>query len=119
MANGIAVSAQHRRSILSDKLGTAALFLGLCAIAFMFIGLQGFRAEKGNHLPEDRAVAGGFDIMRRHERKPQQIVGAECAQSTPGRWMPPVQHISLFELVSSRFEQVLPRKFGSCMDIRH
>src|SRR5512138_2385166 len=37
MANGIAVSAQNRRSILSEKFRLAALLEGLCAIAFMFL----------------------------------------------------------------------------------
>lgn len=37
MANGAVVSAQNRRSILSERLRLAALLLVLCVIAFMFL----------------------------------------------------------------------------------
>ena len=42
--------------------------------ALRLLGLEWFGFEERNHLIEDRGVAGGADVMRGNERKPEKIV---------------------------------------------
>ena len=42
--------------------------------ALRLLCLEWFGFEERNHLIEDRGVAGGADVMRGDERKPEKIV---------------------------------------------
>src|SRR5439155_8117165 len=63
--------------------------------------------EKWNHLIEDRSVAGGANVMRGDEGKPQKIVTDPRPDAGAGLWMPPVLHVTFHELPRGRTQDML------------
>ena len=69
--------------------------------------LQWFAVEEWNHLIENRSVAGGANVMRGDERKPEKIVTEPRPDAGARLWMPPVLHIAFQELPCGRAQDVL------------
>src|SRR6476659_5476031 len=56
----------------------------------------------------------GSDIWQ-----PEQIIGTSCAKPASYRWVPPVQHVTLFELMGSRVENMRTDEIGPRVDKSH
>src|SRR5262249_39477194 len=78
------------------------------ALRLMF--LQWFAVEEWNHLIEDLGVAGGTNVMRSDEGKPEKIVTDPRPDAGARLWMPPVLHIAFHELPCGRAKDVLARQ---------
>src|SRR5882757_1013880 len=75
------------------------------ALGLLF--LQRFAVEERNHLIEDRDVAGGANVMRGDEGKPEKIVTDPSTDAGARFWMPPVLDIAFHELSRSCAQDVL------------
>ena len=78
------------------------------ALGLLF--LQRFAVEEWNHLIEDRGVAGGANVMRGDEGKPEKIVTDPRPDARARLWMPPVLDIAFHELSCGRAQDVLARQ---------
>ena len=88
-------------------------------VAFFFFGRKDRRTQVGNQFVEDLLVARRRNVVRSHERQPQKIVGEMRAHPASRRRMPPVLHVSLFELPSRRPQNVLARQVWPAVDQGH
>src|SRR6266496_1026723 len=75
------------------------------ALGLLF--LQRFAVDERNHLIENRGVAGGANVMRGDEGKPEKIVTDARPDAGARLWMPPVLHIAFHELLCGRAQDVL------------
>ncbi len=85
----------------------------------MLTGLQRFRMQEGNVLVQDGAVTGHAYIMRCHKWEPEQVVRAARADAAPRGRMPPVQHVTLLELMGCRLEDVLAHQVRANVNVGH
>src|SRR5512147_3207867 len=96
-----------RTSCYSFGQGAAAVLIEAAdlagrelSITFLFIWFQCLRAQEWNLLLQNRPIPGQAHIMSGDIGQPDHIVGTARAQSASCRRMPPVQHITLLELMS-------------------
>ena len=102
-APGVAV-LQRPLAVFVERVKLAA---GQVArIAIVFVSAQRRRLEKGQWLVENAAVTGGLDVLAGDVGQPQQIIRTAAAHATILRWMPPVQHVALLELVGGAGEDM-------------
>ena len=87
--------------------------------ALCLLFLQWFAFEEWNHLIEDRGVAGGADVMRGDEGKPEKIVTDPGPDAGARLWMPPVLDVAFHELSRGRAQNVVARKLGRSMHEGH
>ena len=67
--------------------------------------------EERNRLIEDCGIAGGADVMRGNEWKPEKIVTDPGPDAGAGLWMPPVLDITFYELSCGGAQDVVAREF--------
>src|SRR4029077_15748351 len=75
------------------------------ALGLLF--LQRFAIKEWNHMIECRGVAGGANVMRGDEGKPEKIVTDARPDAGARLWMPPVLDIAFHELPCGRSQDVL------------
>src|SRR5207302_1346761 len=75
--------------------------------ALRLLFLQRFAVEEWNHLIENRGIAGGANVMRGDEGKPQKIVTDPRPDAGARLWMPPVLHVTFYELPRGRAQDML------------
>ena len=78
-------------------------------VAFVLIGAERWRGEKGHDLVEHAEVPRRLDVAGRHVRQPEEIVGAAGPHAAAERRMPPVEHVAFFELAARTLEDVRSR----------
>src|SRR5687767_13898138 len=67
-------------------------------IVRFFMRIQRPSINERNFFLENGVVAGSFDIAAGYVRQPKKIVGTQGANTSIGRWMPPMLNIALDEL---------------------
>src|SRR5262249_14426387 len=75
------------------------------ALGLLF--LQRFGVEEWNHLIQNRGVAGGANVIRGDEGKPEKIVTDPRPDARARLWMPPVLDIAFHELSRGGAQDVL------------
>jgi hypothetical protein len=68
--------------------------------AFVFIRPEIRRAQERHVLVQHGHVTASLDVVRRHEREPDQVVGDAGPDPAAVRGKPPVQDVALLELVA-------------------
>ena len=79
-------------------------------------GFRGSPSRNGDFFVQNSGVACHGDVVRDHERQPQQIVGAERAHAHAGFRMPPMLHVAFDELARGGTQNVGPRNLGPRID---
>src|SRR5262245_20537787 len=74
------------------------------------------RGEKWRDFIENCRVACCFNVFRRDERQPQQVVGKSRAQPVSRIRVPPMQYVALRELHSGVAQELGPREIGTVVD---
>src|SRR6266566_4844672 len=87
------------------------------ALGLLF--LQRFVVEEWDHLIEYCSIAGGANVMRCNEGKPEKIVTDPRPDARARLWMPPVLHITFHELSSSGAQNVVAREHRRRMHKGH
>jgi hypothetical protein len=77
------------------------------------------RFQKGQSLVQDAGVACRSDVFGDHEGQPEEIVGAQRAQTAATRFVPPVLNVALDELTPGGAEQMFPCELGPSQQQRH
>src|SRR5207253_5615366 len=75
--------------------------------ALRLLFLQRFAVEEWNHLIENRGIAGGANVMRGDEGKPEKIVTDPRPDAGARLRMPPVLDVTFHELPRGRAQDML------------
>jgi len=70
------------------------------------LGRQLGTSKEGNVLIKNRPVTGGRDVVCRREGEPEQIIRAARTHTSAGGGVPPVQNVSILELVGGALQEV-------------
>src|SRR4051812_21768734 len=80
---------------------------GRGTVHILLVGGQEGSFQEWSLLVEYPVVSGCLHVVRGNKRKPQQVVREASAHTAPGRWVPPVLHVTLFKLSLSTSQYLL------------
>src|SRR5690606_28004568 len=86
-------------AVLEERSGRLAVVEEVVALVHPWCQLG--RRQERHFFLEDAAVAGSRDVCRGDKRQPHEVIGETRAYTLTAWGMPPMEHVALFELMSS------------------
>ena len=87
-------------------------------VAIVLLRLQWLSVKERHGFIENRDIARRSDVLGRHVGEPGQVIRAACSHPTTRGRVPPVQNVSLLELMLGRLQNVRPRDRRGGMEHR-